>query len=185
MASKAVENLVRRVFKHRGLIGFAAYLVVFWVSRPGILTCLAALPVLAAGLGLRFWAMGYIGRCARSGEVEAERLVAGGPFRWFKLRRRSAAGHPLYVGNFLLTAGILIALNAHVLLSLAVIMLFCVEYGLMASAEEAYLSRRRHELVKDSSGFGLRRALVEWRTWIVTAAAWGFALGRALLSWGG
>jgi hypothetical protein len=104
--------------------------------------------------------------------------------RWFKLRRKSAAGHPLYVGNFLLTAGILVALNPHVLLGLAVIVLFCLEYGLMASAEEAYLARRRHELVKDSTGFDLHKALVEWRTWIVTAAAWCFALGRALLSWG-
>ncbi|UCG43952.1 MAG: hypothetical protein JSU73_04900 [candidate division WOR-3 bacterium] len=185
MASKAAENLARRVFKYRGLIGFGAYLVVFWMSKPNIQTCLAALPVLALGLGLRFWATGYIGSGARSSEVEPVRLVAAGPFRWFKLRRKSAAGHPLYVGNLLLTAGILVALNPHVLLGLAVIVLFCVEYGLMASVEEAYLARRRHELVKDGTGFDLHRALVEWRTWVVTAAAWGFPLGRALSSWGG
>jgi protein-S-isoprenylcysteine O-methyltransferase Ste14 len=185
VAPKAAENLALRLFRYRGLIGFTAYLVVFWVSRPGIQNCLAALPLLAAGLGLRFWAMGYIGQSARSGVFEADRLVVAGPFRWFKLRRKSPAGHPLYVGNFLLTAGVLVALNCHILLGLAVMALFCIEYGLMASAEETYLARRRHELAKDCSGFQAHRALVEWRTWIVTAAAWGFALGRALLSWGG
>ncbi len=184
MVSAATENLAQRVFRYRGLIGFTAYLVVFWMSRPRIQTCLASLPVLAAGLGLRFWAMGYIGRRARSGDLEADRLVVAGPFRWFKLRPKSLAGHPLYVGNFLLTTGILVALSPHVLLGLAVIVLFCIEYGLMASVEEAYLARRQHDLAKDCSGFDSHRALVEWRTWIVTAAAWGFGLGRALLSWG-
>jgi protein-S-isoprenylcysteine O-methyltransferase Ste14 len=184
MVSGAAENLAQRVFRYRGLIGFTAYLAVFWMSSPSVQTCLAALPVLAAGLGLRFWAMGYIGQRARSGDLEADRLVVAGPFRWFRLRRKSPAGHPLYVGNFLLTAGILVALNCHILLGLAVMALFCIEYGLMASVEEAYLARRQHELAKNCSGFELQRALVEWRTWIVTAAAWGFGLGRALLSWG-
>jgi hypothetical protein len=49
----------------------------------------------------------------------------------------------LYVGNFLLVTGMLVALRPGVVVSVAVLVLFVVEYSLIVVAEEAMLSGLR------------------------------------------
>jgi isoprenylcysteine carboxyl methyltransferase (ICMT) family protein YpbQ len=175
----------RFLFRWRGVIGFAAFWVVLALGRPSVRTCLMGVPFLLTGLALRFWAMGFIGPEARAREIGASRLVTDGPYRWLR--------HPLYLGNFLLVAGMLMALRPVAWLALLAVVLFLMEYWLIGRAEERFLGEWRianGELrtgaegtgsVDGQPGFRLRRASAEWRTWVVVAVAWGLALARAVL----
>jgi len=182
MAGESRFELIGRfLFRHRALAGFAGYLVAFWLGRPTPASCAVAAAPFLAGLGLRFWAMGYIGGAARAGEVGAERLVKQGPYRLFKTSRRAPAGHPLYFGNFLLVVAMLVALWPPVLLGLLVVGLFLVMYGTIARAEERLLARRFRDAPVEKTAFELRRTGPELATWAVSLAGYGFALAKALL----
>lgn len=177
------ESPARFLFRWRGLIGTAGFLVVFWVGRPTLGTCLLGLPLLLAGLGLRGWAMGYIGGAARVSEFGADVYIGAGPYRWFKLGRRSAAGHPLYFGNLLLVLGTLVCLRPPVWLGLVIIGLFLFEYLAIARAEERFLGRSFRGVVRRDIRFSFRRARPEWRTVAAVAVIYGLALWRALGRW--
>jgi len=138
--------------------------------------------------------------------------------------------HPLYIGNFVLVVGMLVALRPALWLGCAVLVGFIVEYTLIVVAEEECLSgfggnpkcklqnanckmadggqadgrtvlqlsehgfnaewRMQSAKCKTAAGekreatgesFLLRRALVEWRTWVVTGVAFGLALLKAAI----
>ncbi len=195
--------LGRFLFRWRSFIGFAAFGVVFWLARPTFGSCLLGLPLLFVGLATRFWASGYIGiegrvrEIGRRREERGVRSEEGGP-----PRRRIASGpyhvlrHPLYVGNFLLVVGMLVALRPAVWLGAVVLAGFIVEYGLIVAAEERDLADRRSQMLDvrcqmsevrdgdermaDGESFSPGRAMCEWRTWVVTGVAWGLALAKAL-----
>jgi hypothetical protein len=272
--------LGRFLFRWRGAIGVLAFGVVFWVARPTFGSCLIGLPFVVLGLAVRFWASGYIGIAGRVREIggrgevigRSERLEARGESAALRdgrreegrRQRRIVSGpyrtlrHPLYIGNFMLVAGMLAALRPPLWLSVAVVAGFVLEYGLIIGAEEAYLAgrggsaeckmqkakgkmedgqgggnadcrlqnaegkvedkrsggsvdcrmqnagckmgesegrsekrearSRSAELRMAVSGrreaeggsFSLRRAMCEWRTWVVTGVAWGLAMAKAL-----
>ncbi len=285
--------LGRFLFRWRGVIGFVAFGVVFWLARPTFGSCLFGLPMVLAGLAIRFWASGYIGIAGRVREIGGQReergvrregrearseerggrreedggqrrRIVGGPYRILR--------HPLYIGNLLLVVGMLVAMRPTAWLAAVVVAGFMVEYTLIVVAEERELSSKWKvergngkgaEEEKDLSGrrcpksdarcemsegpdespesvgekqgtvgllrnpshvtlsevkglltlvespsrrffaalrmtrggffnsptvpvfrcvpesFLLRRALVEWRTWVVTGAAWGLAVAKA------
>jgi len=186
--------LGRFLFRWRGVIGLAAFGVVFWLARSTFGSCVAGLPFVLAGLAVRFWASGYLGIEGRAREIGASRRVVNGPYRLFR--------HPLYIGNFLLVAGMLVALRPSTVVSVAVLVLFVVEYSLIVMAEERDLSSRRGQKpearvqsadVQDGKGriakgewreaigegFSSRRAMCEWRTWVATGVAFGLALLKA------
>jgi protein-S-isoprenylcysteine O-methyltransferase Ste14 len=93
--------------------------------------------------------------------------IKAGPYRLF--------GHPLYLGNLLLVAGVLRAFSPPAALVAAVLLFFLVEYALIVVAEASALARAR---VDSTARFGLSRVLSEWPTWLVTAAAFGLAVAR-------
>jgi hypothetical protein len=188
--------LGRFLFRWRGVIGFAAFGVVFWLARPTFGSCLLGLPTILAGLAIRFWASGYIGIEGRVREIGASRRLVSGPYRLLR--------HPLYIGNFLFVVGMLIALRPALWLGAAVLVGFIVEYGLIVAAEERDLRQKwssgqavkcsvlSPESMDEKQGtvpvfrqrpesFLLSSALVEWRTWVVTGVAWGLALLKAIL----
>ena len=200
--------LGRFLFRWRGVIGFLAFGVVFWLARPTFGSCLLGLPIVLVGLAIRFWASGYIGIAGRVREIGGQREERGvrreeggrphrrivtGPYRILR--------HPLYIGNFLLVVGMLLALRPAVWLAVAVLVGFTVEYTLIVAAEEKDLACRRIQnpesriqnpevrtnrqslelTVQRPECFLLSRALVEWRTWGVTGVAWGLAVAKALL----
>ena len=184
--------LGRFLFRWRGLIGLVAFGVVFWLARPTFGSCLLGVPFLIAGLAVRFWASGYIGIEGRAGEIGAKQRIVCGPYRLLR--------HPLYIGNFMLVAGMLGALRPAVWIGAVVLVGFVVEYALIISAEEEDLTLKgsRGQGVKGSSeelreaasgrreaegeSFSARRALVEWRTWVVTVVGCGLALLKALVA---
>ena len=172
-----IERLGRILFHWRGLVGFIGFLIVFWWNRPTVGSCLLSVPIVLVGLGLRFWAMGYIGKAARGNEIGAEKLVQGGPYRLFKLRRSSATGHPLYAGNFLLVIGTLFALRPPFVLGVVILGLFLVEYSLIAWAEERFLAGSFAEPTRD--GFSFRNAATEWQTLVVMVLIYAFGFLKA------
>jgi protein-S-isoprenylcysteine O-methyltransferase Ste14 len=157
----------RFLFRRRGAIGVGAYAAVFLLSRPVPASCLVGLGPVLLGLGLRFWAMGYIGRDARAGEIGASARVRSGPYRLLR--------HPIYLGNLLLVSGSLWSLVPPLWLAGVVLAGFIVEYGLIVVAEERHIARVEAARPR----FSAARALPEWRTWVATAAAWSLALGKA------
>jgi protein-S-isoprenylcysteine O-methyltransferase Ste14 len=85
------------LFKYRGLVWgiFAAAVLVCDISF-SLARLRAALPPLALGQGLRFWAAGFIPKY-RTLVVDAPRLVTAGPYAWMR--------NPLYAGNGIMGFG--------------------------------------------------------------------------------
>jgi hypothetical protein len=129
--------LGRLLFRWRGVIGVVAFGVVFWLARPTLGSCLLGVPVLTFGLAVRFWASGYIGIEGRVREIGARRRIASGPYRILR--------HPLYIGNFVLVVGMVVALRPALWLCAVVVVGFVVEYAFIVAAEERYLASRRSE----------------------------------------
>ncbi len=203
--------LGRFLFRWRGVIGVVAFGVVFWLARPTFESCFLGLPLLFTGLAIRFWASGYIGIEGRVREIGARQRLASGPYRLLR--------HPLYIGNFLLVVGMLLALRPAMWLGAMVVVGFIVEYTMIVAVEERDLAAKgkvergndevaeverdlangrgqksegrgqKAEVPMAASGrreaeggsFSLSRALVEWRTWVVTGVAWGMAAVKALV----
>jgi hypothetical protein len=184
--------LGRFLFRWRGVIGVLAFGVVFWLARPTFGSCLLGVPFLILGLAVRFWASGYIGIEGRAREIGASSRIVTGPYRVLR--------HPLYIGNSLLVAGMLVALRPAVWLAAVVLAGFIVEYTLIVAAEEKDLACRRiqnpesrvqnpevrtnrqspESTVHGPQSFLLSRALCEYRTWVGTGVAWGLAMVKAL-----
>ena len=125
--------------------------------------------------------MGYIGRDARTREVGAERYIAAGPFRWFKLNQSSPAGHPLYFGNLLLVSGTLVSLSPPLFISLIVLIFFVLEYLTIARSEEIFLARRFRGAALREARFSWERVQSEWQTVLAVTVVFGLALARTLL----
>ncbi|MBN2465728.1 hypothetical protein JXD38_08945 [candidate division WOR-3 bacterium] len=209
--------LGRFLFRWRGVIGVLAFAVVFWLARPTFGSCLLGVPLLVLGLAIRFWASGYIGIEGRVREIGARQRIVSGPYRLFR--------HPLYIGNFLLVVGMLLALRPAVRLAAVVLVGFVIEYAIIVAAEERQLAalggrgrgqktsskeearmtieaRSTNEEMGEKGdspseredarysphfrqgpeSFRLSRALVEWRTWVVTGLAWGLGLLKAFIT---
>ena len=176
------ERLGRLLFRWRALLGFVAFWLAFWFGDGGPWHCLVGFPMLAAGLAIRYWAMGYIGPAARGREVEGTRYVGAGPYRFFRLGSRAPAGHPLYAGNFLLVLGVLVALWPPAWLGLPILAFFCIEYWLIAKTEQQEMIRRFGPHADRTLEFSLHNGLHEWTTWLVTGFAWGLCWVRAALN---
>jgi protein-S-isoprenylcysteine O-methyltransferase Ste14 len=201
--------LGRFLFRWRGAIGVLAFGVLFWMARPTFGSCLIGLPLLLAGLAIRFWASGYIGIEGRVREIGGQREERGvrreeegtprrrittGPYRTLR--------HPLYIGNFTLVIGMLVALRPALRLAVVVLAGFVLEYAMIVVEEERDLAGRRSETSdvkcemseeRDGEGreatgdgreavgekFSSARAMCEWRTWVATAVGLGLALLKA------
>lgn len=165
------------------MAGGLAFVVVLGLSRPLAVGLLASVPLVVLGLATRVWGKGYIGPDSRSSRIGARRLVTGGPYRRLRLSHESVTGHPLYIGNFFLVTGALVALNPGLVPALSVVALFLLEYWLIARAEEEHL-RASRQLAASSlppateAGFRLRWASGEWRTVATLVLVYGAAVLR-------
>jgi hypothetical protein len=165
-----ITGLGRFLFRIRGLIGTIAFVILWFAGRPGLESCLNSLSLILPGLILRFWTAGYIGPESRKNEISARRIVTDGPYRYFR--------HPLYLGNFALVGGFVIALKPPVVFGLGTLVGFLLIYGLISRAEAEFLNRSGLEPV--AVGFSLKSALAEWQTWLVTGVALGLVLMKVL-----
>lgn len=130
---RIVHHLIpigRWLFRYRALSAAICYAVLFLLARPGGISWIMW-ALVVAGLALRFWASGYVGKEARGNVVSASQRVTGGPYGLFR--------HPLYVGNLLLVLGIVQLYHPLTVIHLMIMLLFVVQYGLIILAEEDHL----------------------------------------------
>lgn len=127
-------KLGRLFFKFRGITPLPFVLLYALYSSPTGQTFFAGASLMLLGEAIRLWAMSYLGRPARSTEIQASRLVTEGPFRFVR--------NPIYLANVLIYLGTTIAANLWMpYLLLIVAVYFGIQYNLIVLSEEAALLR--------------------------------------------
>jgi protein-S-isoprenylcysteine O-methyltransferase Ste14 len=96
-----------------------------WVLGLGFL-------IVLAGLGIRYWAVSYIGTISRTRAERYGPLMSAGPFALVR--------NPLYVGNFLIWIGFVVSSGLIWMLPVAWA-LFALQYTAIVRFEEAALVR--------------------------------------------
>jgi protein-S-isoprenylcysteine O-methyltransferase Ste14 len=94
-------------------------------ARPTAYSIAIALPLVAAGLGLRAWARGHLER--------ARKVTQTGPYAYLR--------HPLYVGSFAIAMGFAVSARLPFLVPLVAVA-FVVMYVPKAIREEAWMRSR-------------------------------------------
>jgi len=121
------------LFRWRGVIGFIAFILIWLLARPNSSSIWISLPFILIGLFFRFWASGYLSKEGRSNEIMAKSLITQGPYRFTR--------NPLYIGNFFLTAGVLIGFHSPFYLIILILGLFLVEYSIIIKSEQDFLNK--------------------------------------------
>ena len=89
--------------------------------------------LILAGEALRLWAASFIGPHSRGTTLRAPRLVTEGPYALMR--------HPLYAGNGLVCAGLLVFSGAFLpWLPIVFIPAFLVQYSLFMAREERFMA---------------------------------------------
>jgi len=157
-----VCEISRWLFRYRGEIGGAVFLILYPYTNTGVgmnpfslLTpgrmLLAGIFVLS-GLLLRALARVYIGERSDSRLIVMEKIIDRGVY---KLR------HPMYLGNFFLTFGVLTAMNLPSSLFWITFSLFIGQYTLFILAEE---KARRHARIDDENKVRWGKMVLETKT---------------------
>ncbi len=128
------------LFKLRGLTPVPFYLAILLVSlgrdpRTWLAWSIGA-PLVILGEGLRLWAIGHIGRSARTRRAKARRLVATGPY--------TLSRNPLYVGNVLIYVGFAAASGLFWMMPVALVW-FAFQYHCIVAWEEGVLREKQGE----------------------------------------
>jgi len=108
------------------------FILLVLLSRPVVLPG-PAYALLLTGFAVRVWAAGYIGLAARETSFTTPCRITNGPYKYLK--------HPLYLGNFLLVAGVLVLFNSPEIYALIIMVLFIVMYGIIILSEDDYVKQ--------------------------------------------
>ncbi len=135
----------RFFFQFRNSLFPAIFALFFLIVRPGAadpLLILAGFAVTLAGEGIRLSTIGfeYIERGGKQGRVYASRLVHKGVY--------GISRNPMYVGNMLIAAGIVMVSGAW-LAYFAVLPFFLFVYQAIVAAEEEFLRAKFGEEYKE------------------------------------
>ena len=114
-----------RLARLRVPLGFAAFLVAFWLASPTPTSLLAGAAIAIAGQALRVWAAGHI--------EKGREVTRSGPYRLMR--------HPLYAGSAILGLGFSVAAWS-VGTAVLVMAYFLVTYVAAVRTEEATLDAR-------------------------------------------
>jgi protein-S-isoprenylcysteine O-methyltransferase Ste14 len=86
-------TFTRRLARLRVPLGFGCGVLVLWLARPSWRTLVGGVALALVGEALRVWAAGHL--------EKSREVTRSGPYRWLR--------HPLYVGSFIMSAGLAIA----------------------------------------------------------------------------
>ena len=131
--SGRIVNVGRWLFQHRSLGGLTllpAVLVLREQEREALFWAAGA-AVLAVGMAIRVWSIRSIGRSARTRGDKARQLLTAGPY--------SLCRNPIYIGNLLGFAGMVIAMEAIWYLPIFLVLQFTF-YSLIVRYEECLLA---------------------------------------------
>jgi protein-S-isoprenylcysteine O-methyltransferase Ste14 len=119
---KGFRVAVRLGQRWRPILHVCAALTALALSRPTDLSNAVALPIVLFGAALRIWATSFINK--------DKELCTEGPYAVIR--------HPLYLGNFVIMAGICVAANNAVVIT-TVLPAMILLYALVIRAEERQL----------------------------------------------
>ena len=139
-------------FRHRSWLPVLPALPLLFAppSRPTTLAVAIGILLVAAGQALRFWAVRHIGVISRTRATRLGPLITSGPY--------AAIRNPLYVGNWLLWTGFVVAARVFWMLPIAWAA-FALQYGAIAQWEEEFLAAQgpKHAAYVSSVGRWLPR----------------------------
>lgn len=120
-------------FKYRSYTPIPLIIAALVLANITYLSYLIGFAIICIGEIIRIWAIRYAGSATRTtGRVGGDELVTSGPFGYVR--------NPLYMGNFILSFGVLImAWPWMPWLLLIYLALFAVQYGCIITLEEEYL----------------------------------------------
>jgi protein-S-isoprenylcysteine O-methyltransferase Ste14 len=120
-------------FKTRSYTPIPFLLFIILLAHPTIASLIFGYAFILAGEAVRLWGVGYVGFITRTRNIRAaDTLVTNGPYAYMR--------NPLYLGNFLLSLGVCIALNAAMPWILAAyVILFAIQYYFIIKLEEEAL----------------------------------------------
>ncbi|MEO0100269.1 MAG: hypothetical protein ABIK99_03365 [candidate division WOR-3 bacterium] len=144
-------GLIKKVYSYRGEIGAIAFFILYPFFSPKEEVLLWTFLLLGVGLFLRAWARGYIGEKSASEKMEIREVHNSGIY---KIR------HPLYLGNFFLTLGVLLYASPPTFLFFLFFSLFLIEYLSFIYLEEVF--RKGKKSIEEK--FSLKRSLLEVKT---------------------
>lgn len=121
----AVAALVGLWLYHPDFAAARAWLA--WTSIAVSILCILA------GEAMRIWSVGYSGTTTRAKKLKARGLATTGPY--------AVTRNPIYVGNFLLGLGFVLIPRVAWLLG-AYLVMFIVQYSLIVSIEEQFLTSK-------------------------------------------
>ena len=165
-ALNRLHNLGRFFYRHRGVIPVPFFiLLVIFAGEPRFFSIF----FIFVGMGLRIWAVGYLGPIARGSEFYGKYRIENGPFGILK--------HPMYTGNFFLVCGTVVLFNPPVWLAILVILSFIVEYSIIVGAENRYIRGVDPKKAK----FRLGNVRTEWPTILILVFVYIVAEVRSFL----
>ena len=97
----ATSTLGNLFFKWRSYTPIPLLVAMLFLARPTMASIVIGLIIAVAGELTRIWAVAYAGGATRTLSPGVGRLITGGPFGHVR--------NPLYVGNFTLSLGLLVA----------------------------------------------------------------------------
>ena len=90
------------VYTHFALVILLFY-VIFWDLKSGIVQVISGGVLIILGEFIRIWCASYIGTCGRAMSLDVKRLRVSGPYSFVR--------NPIYIGNFIWSAGLAVLAN--------------------------------------------------------------------------
>jgi protein-S-isoprenylcysteine O-methyltransferase Ste14 len=120
-------------FKNRSFTPIPIAVSIIYFAQPDNQNILLGFAVLLAGELIRMWSVSYAGGETRTTSVGAPSLCTAGPYGFVR--------NPIYVGNMLMYLGIVIVAGSPnlMLMALATMSFFIIQYSLIISLEEEKL----------------------------------------------
>ncbi len=138
-------------FKWRSYTPIPLLVAMLFLAKPTMASIVAGLVIAVLGELTRIWAVAYAGGATRTLTPGVGRLITGGPFGHVR--------NPLYVGNFTLSLGLLVAAwPAKWIISDAVpvpwllivfLLAFALQYGFIVALEEQTLRQNLGQVFVD------------------------------------
>jgi protein-S-isoprenylcysteine O-methyltransferase Ste14 len=119
-----------RLFQYRGELAVPFLLLAVWLGRPVFGSFVAGIAVSALGELIRLAALRHIGpKSRRTQRTGSHGIVRTGPYAWTR--------NPLYLGNWVMVLGVLVALDRSWLLAAGVIVVPMYYLAIIKAEERA------------------------------------------------